>query len=80
MPVPIQRIAFANLTRVFTAKQLFSFGTACSGSDLVQRWVDALMKLWSEHYEKELQYSWEFVCEIDVVKQKFLGGPRLCFT
>lgn len=76
MPVPIQRTAFANLTRVFTAKQQFSFGTACSGSDLVQRWVDALMKLWSEHYEKELQYSWEFVCEIDVVKQKFLADQH----
>ena len=68
--VRLQRHMVSRLQRLQGAE--ISIGTACSGSDMLLKVVEALRRHWSEEFGVTLSFRADFACERDVKKQAFL--------
>jgi hypothetical protein len=72
MPVSLKHRLVSELGRLFEKQDTFSFGSACSGSDLIQHYIALLFSRWSQDMGVQLKAEWTFACELDPEKQEFL--------
>ena len=70
MDVRTQRRMVARL-KVLSASRI-TIGTACSGSDMILKVADALVRHWKALFGLSLDVKSEFACERDAKKQAFL--------